>query len=391
MGGANPLRLRTAALEYDLPGDRVATHPVEPRDSARLLVVDRRDPTRRAHRRVRDLPELLEAGDLVVFNSTRVLPARFRGVRVGTSGRIEGLYLHDDPSRGEGLRWVCLIKGRHTRAGAELELHDARGHPGGVRLVVVDRADDEPGAWVVRVEGAPTTAEVLERLGATPLPPYIRKARKELGEDPDAGDELDRRAYQTVYARDASPVGAHGERGSVAAPTAGLHFTRELLDRLAARGVRTAEVTLHVGAGTFKPVETEYLQDHPMHAEWCAMDAGAIDAVRRARAEGRRVVAIGTTSVRTLETYAPRVEGGGGAPGAIETRLLIAPGFAWGWTDALMTNFHLPRSTLLALVAAMLPPADDPERAVAALKEVYTEAIGLGYRFYSFGDAMLVV
>ncbi len=372
--------LRTADLEYELPAERIATHPAHPRDAARLMVADRADPSRISHRLIRDLPDLLRPGDLLVFNRTRVLPARFRGVRIGTSGKMEGLYLHEAPAAAgpdpEGPAWVCLIKGRHTRAGAEFELFDREGHRSGVRLFVRGRPETEPEAWLAELrsaEGQPTR-EVLDRVGLTPLPPYILKARKDAG---DPGDEgADREEYQTVFAREA---------GSVAAPTAGLHFTPELLSRLAAAGVRCAEVVLHVGTGTFRPVETEFVEEHPMHHEWCSMDAGAIAAVLETRAACGRVIPVGTTAARTLEAYAATLEGGGSAPASLETNLLITPGYRFRWVDGLLTNFHLPRSTLMAMVAALLPGDG-----VSALKALYDEALGREYRFYSFGDAMLV-
>jgi S-adenosylmethionine:tRNA ribosyltransferase-isomerase len=380
--------LRTSDLDYDLPPEGIATHPVSPRDSARLMVVDRRDPSRMGHRIVRDLPGLLRAGDLLVFNTTRVLPARFRGVREGTGGKMEGLYLHDAPGGGGGLVWVCLIKGRHTREGAVLELALPDGGRSGVRLRVVGRPAEEPEAWLAAVEGGEgaeglDSAGVLARVGLTPLPPYILKARRDAG---DAGDDAaDRGEYQTVYAREA---------GSVAAPTAGLHFTTELLGALGRAGVRMADVVLHVGTGTFRPVETETVEGHPMHTEWCSMTPAAIEAVRETRAAGGRVIAVGTTAARTLESYAVASgevgdSPGAGAPEAIETSILITPGHAWRWVDGLLTNFHLPRSTLMALVAALFP--GEPAEAVGALKGAYGEAIASGYRFYSFGDAMLVV
>lgn len=403
--------LRTADLDYDLPEHLIATHPVEPRDSARLLVVERRDPARLSHRHVRDLPELLDPGDLIVFNTTRVVPARFHGVRAGTGGKVEGLYLHDagHPASGGGageMIWSCLLRAGHTRPGVEVVLHDWHGNDSGVRLVVLGPAPAEPGAWLVRVDLSADarsqialaggeegdlgqdlgSGDVLEHVGATPLPPYILKARHEAGEADD--DALDRAAYQTVYAQRES----HG--GSVAAPTAGLHFTQDLLDRLAARGVRRADVVLHVGAGTFKPVDTEFVEEHPMHREWCAMTREAGELIRQTRAAGRRVIGVGTTSVRTLESYALAVEPPRRAgvepefPESIETQLLITPGFAYQWIDGIMTNFHLPRTTLLAMVAALLP--GDTDASVGALKRVYAEAIARGYRFYSFGDAMLV-
>jgi S-adenosylmethionine:tRNA ribosyltransferase-isomerase len=370
--------LPTSALDYELPPERIATHPVAPRDSAKLLVIDRADPSRLRDRVVRELPELLRPGDLLVFNTTRVLPARFHGERIGTGGRMEGLFLHEKPKGAGGtLTWVALIRGRHTRPGAVFELFDREGKMSGVRLTVVDRPAEEPGAWTVRVVSRPdrSTVEILENLGWTPLPPYILRARREAAEP--SQEARDREEYQTVFAR---------EPGSVAAPTAGLHFTPELLANLKERGVRRADVVLHVGAGTFRPIETEFVEEHAMHAEWCSMTPGAIEAVRATRGSGARVIPVGTTAARTLESYAAAFESGVAPPESLETRLLITPGYRFKWTDGLLTNFHLPRSTLLALVAAMLPGDG-----IEATKRAYAHAIESGYRFYSFGDACLII
>ncbi len=228
---------------------------------------------------------------------------------------------------------------------------------------------------------------MLESIGLTPLPPYILAARKAAHDEGD--DRVDREQYQTAYA---SPAQA----ASVAAPTAGLHFTPALLAALAARGIDRTDVVLHVGAGTFKPVETDTVEAHPMHAEWCSMSAAAVGEIQRTRAAGARVVAVGTTSVRTIESYAP-LAAAAELPDHLSTRLLVTPGARFAWTDAMMTNFHLPRSTLMALVAARLQEPDEPPLpdgappGVERLKAAYREAIARGYRFYSFGDAMLVL
>lgn len=374
--------LRTSDLDYELPPDRVATEPSRPRDAARLMVVDRGDPSRAADLRVSDLPGVLRPGDLLVFNTTRVLPARLRGVRAGTGGRIDGLYLSDAAGGAAGeRRWNAFLKGRHLRATAVVDVRDREGQSSGIRLVILDRSADEPGAWLVRVEGEEglSSAEVLERVGWTPLPPYILAARKHGGS---GGDErADRQEYQTVYARE-------DQAASVAAPTAGLHFTPELLSRLAAAGIGRADVTLHVGSGTFKPVETDFVEQHPMHAEWCSMSRETVEAIRWTRAAGGRVIPAGTTAARTIESYAAVVERGEEPPPWLQTRLLITPGYRFLWMDGLMTNFHLPRSTLLALVGAVLDVQGD---GLARVKSLYERAVGAGYRFYSFGDAMLVV
>ncbi len=384
--------LRTDALDYELSPELIATHPATPRDAARLLVAGRGGAVV-SHGQVRDLAAFLRAGDVLVLNNTRVLPARFAGSRVDTGGRVTGLYLGPGPEPGT---WRCMLKARRFREGARVELDDREGRPSGEAIELVARHDDPDGGvvWVVRVVSS--GGDVLERVGLTPLPPYILAAR-ERGEGAgraDADDESDRADYQTVFARDP---------GSVAAPTAGLHFTPELLASLDRVGVERVEVTLHVGMGTFKPIESETVEAHPMHAEWCSMDAGAIKRVQRAKAEGRRVIAVGTTSARTLESYAEAIEAGGSVasgasaasfPPALETRLLITPGYRWRWVDGLMTNFHLPRSTLLAMVAALLEAdglAGIQGRGVERLLELYREAIGEQYRFYSFGDAMLLL
>ncbi len=367
-----PIVLRTSDLEYELPQRLIATQPVSPRDSARLMVVPRGNPEAIEHRIVRDLPSLLRAGDCLVFNTTRVLPARFHGRRVGTGGKIEGLFLHALPQAGPGFRWVSLLRGRHLRPGAELELFDHAGSPA-VTITITGRPESEPGAWEVESSEAADTLAVLERIGSTPLPPYIIKARKaaDLTED----DSADRALYQTVYA---------AEPGSVAAPTAGLHFTPELVGTLADMGLCNMAVVLHVGAGTFKPVETEFVEDHPMHSEWCSMSPGAVRMIQDAKQAGRRVIAVGTTAARTLEAYAQALESGGAIPKSLETRILITPGYRFRWVDGLVSNFHLPRSTLMAMVGALLP-------GVESLKKVYANAIAEGYRFYSFGDAMVIL
>ncbi|MCG3122555.1 MAG: S-adenosylmethionine:tRNA ribosyltransferase-isomerase [Phycisphaerales bacterium] len=366
--------LRTADLEYHLPPELIATQAVEPRDAARLMVVSRSG-AETLHRTVRDLPDLLTPGDLLVFNSTRVLPARLHGRRVGTGGRVGGLFL-SEPAAGE---WTCLLKGGHLRPGVEIELLDAAERPA-VTLVLLHRDEDEPGAWRVRVQGDQRScSDLLEQLGQTPLPPYILGARASQGVRVD--DLVDRARYQTVFAHDAAEVPG---QGSVAAPTAGLHFTPELLGALTARGIHRAEVVLHVGTGTFKPVETEYVEQHPMHAEWCSMPAETIAAIRRAANEGRRVIPVGTTSARTIEAHADAIASVSAAP-AIATRLLITPGYQWRCCTGLMTNFHLPRSTLLAMLASMFPEG------IHRAKALYADAIERRYRFYSYGDAMLVL
>ena len=368
--------MRTSELDYELPDELIAIEPVDPRDSARMLVISRSDPTRLEHHRVRDLGSLLSARDLLVFNRSRVVPARFLGVREDTGGKVEGLYLAQGR---EPSTWLCMLKSRRFREGAKIRLFDRAGRESDVRLEMIERTGD--GAWIVDVFAENgSTLEVLDRVGLPPLPPYILAARKRREQLGDPASDLEH--YQTVYAREA---------GSVAAPTAGLHFTPELLADLDNRGIERGELLLHVGMGTFKPVEAERLEDHPMHSEWCSMEQALGEAIRSrvdANRQGR-VIAVGTTSVRTMEAFARRTAEDCAWPEAIETRLMLAPGDQLRWTQGLLTNFHLPRSTLLALVAAML---ETPERSgIDRLLEVYREAVSERYRFYSFGDAMLVL
>lgn len=376
--------LRTDELDYDLPQTHVATEPVTPRDGARLMVLRRSAPGEVEHRIVRDLPGLLEPTDALVLNRTRVVPARLLGVREETGGRVEALYLgqHEEgpqEDRQAGGAWRMLVKARRFRESSAVRVLDREGRASGLRLTLIHRDGIDGSVWIVKPEWegrgiAPSDSlDILSRVGMPPLPPYIRAARKHANAPIEARE--DAAWYQTTYA---------AEPGSVAAPTAGLHFTPALLESIRSRGVEIVEVLLHVGAGTFKPVETEFVEEHPMHAEWCSMSAQAVEAVRSARESGRRVIAVGTTSVRVLETYAMTLAEGR-VPESIQTRLLITPGHRWRWVDGLLTNFHLPRSTLMALVAAMLPGG------VAALKAAYSEAIRADYRFFSYGDAMLIL
>lgn len=402
--------LRTDDLDYDLPEGCIATMPAEPRDSARLLVVSRSDASLVHHAFVRDLPSFLAPRDLLVVNSTKVLPAMLTGWRVDTMGEVEGLYLRPGP--GPQRQWALMLQGRRMKEGVVVGLRDAHGDDSGLRLTLQERVADEPGAWVAHLGAASSaSAPLLEQsdeailhiLGKTPLPPYIRKARERAGNAVD--DAYDRARYQTVYAhaRENQASGGASEQvlGSVAAPTAGLHLTPNLLAMLTRMGVRREEVVLHVGTGTFKSVETAFVELHAMHSERCWLSPGVREAILATRgstshvgdgggARGR-VVCVGTTAARTVESFAAlaseqdfeRVQTTG-----LDTRLLITPGYAWRWTDALLTNFHLPRSTLLAMVSSLLAP---DASGVARLKELYRLAIARGYRFYSYGDAMLVL
>lgn len=351
-------RLRTDELDYPLDPACVATVPAEPRDSARMLII-RRSGTELVHARVSDLPEWLAAGDLLVANHTKVAPVRFEGVRLGDERAVEGLFVAPVAD----LAWTALIKGaKRLRPGDRIELVGATGD----RAVVTARERRDE-SWVIDFPDAPTP--ILERVGRAPLPPYILGARRERHESID--EAIDRDRYQTVYAQALS-------RPSVAAPTAGLHLTPGILQRLRQQGVAWSSVELQVGLGTFKPVEAEWLDEHPMHAEWCRIDQGSLDAVCATRAAGGRVIAVGTTSVRVLESLSSPPHAG-----EFETRLMIAPGHAFRLVDGLLTNFHLPRSTLLALVGAMV--------GLDRLKSIYAAAQREGYRFYSYGDCMLIL
>ncbi len=340
--------MRLSDFDYELPPDRIAQQPAQPRDAARLLVLDRRTGGVQ-HRIFRDLPELLAPTDLLVLNDTRVIPARLWGQKEGSGGRAEVLLVWREA---EGT-WRALVRARRVRVGTRVVL--AEGH---LRAELLERHED--GTWRVALEGDVSPEEAIQRWGEIPLPPYIR----ERPQDPEA--------YQTVYAR--SP-------GAVAAPTAGLHFTPELLERLAARGIPHVFITLHVGPGTFRLITAQDPTQHRMDAEPYEVPPKTAEAIREVRVRGGRVVAVGTTVVRTLETAAQ--PDGTVRAGAGWTDLYIYPGYRFQAVDALITNFHLPRSTPLVLVSAFA----GRERILAA----YQEALRVGYRFGSFGDAMLIL
>jgi S-adenosylmethionine:tRNA ribosyltransferase-isomerase len=370
--------MKTSELDYDFDPSLVATAPASPRDSARLMLVDRAQGAI-THHAVRDLPQLLRAGDQLFVNETSVLRARL-SLHDDARGRAtEGLLL--EPSADPGVWRILVRQARRFDAGDRLALRDAHGRDHGDSIELI-RRDAE--AWLARFHAGSSAsgdvATILERSGLTPLPPYILKARRDRHEAID--DDDDRTEYETVYAQASA-------RGSVAAPTAGLHFTDGLLASLAARGVGRSALTLHVGAGTFKPVEVDDLADHPMHRESFSIAAPALDTLRSiaaARASGAaRVVAIGTTTVRALESLPADALSSAVHGNAISatTSILISPGFRFRFTDALLTNFHLPRSTLLALVGAFA--------GMDLMREAYATAVRERYRFYSYGDAMLIV
>jgi len=376
--------MRLDDFDYDLPADRIAQEPAERREAARLLVPDPAGGPS-LHRTVADLPELLCDGDLLVLNDTRVRRARLFGRRP-SGGRVELFFLGPEPGRPEV--WRALVNpARKLRVGQALTVEG----PGGadaeplagwslepLERLPHDAEPDKPGpTWILafrRDDGAEVEPAALEALfeeaGHVPLPPYITRHQGR-DEAERRHEEADVERYQTVFAR---------SLGAVAAPTAGLHLTDELLARLEAKGVERATVTLHVGLGTFAPVEVDEVEDHPMHTEELVLPEATVEAIERTRARGGRVVCVGTTSLRVLEARAD--QDGRLSPGTGSTDLFLRPGSPFQVVDVLLTNFHLPRSTLLMLVSAFV----GRER----ILELYAEAIERGYRFFSYGDAMLL-
>jgi len=388
----------TQDLHFDLPHKLIATTASQPRDRSRLMICHRKT-NQLEHLHVSDLAtrtDLLIQGDLLVFNQTRVLPALLTGKRQATGGKVSGLYL----SATDDTHWQVMLESKGKLQPNEIiELTPAPGSPentsetsseisggsGGSTLKLIERI--EAGQWLVEVQSSLTTLDLLQKVGQTPLPPYIRKARKQLGK-PEITDQ-DQTRYNTVYASASEGGGSLGNpnAGSVAAPTAGLHFTQQLLDTLTARGIEIAFVTLHVGMGTFMPVRTEHVEDHPIHAEPITVTQKTLRQLSQARKQGRRIVPVGTTTVRTLESLPTDWQSIDGDYKA-NTSLYIYPSrtdFSYRFTDALMTNFHLPESTLLAMVATL------PKVGLPNLMDWYTQAIAQEYRFYSYGDAMLIL
>ena len=339
--------LKKSDYDYELPEELIAQTPAEPRDSSRLLVYDRAT-GKREHRIFRDIKEYLRPGDVLVVNNTKVLPARLYAY-TKNGGKVEVLLL----KRRDLNEWEVLVRpGKKAKVGAELIVSEE------LSLTVVDRTDT--GERIVRFHFDGVFEDILSRLGSMPLPPYIHEKLK------------DKDRYQTVYCK---------TDGSAAAPTAGLHFTQELLAEIRAMGVEIAEVLLHVGLGTFRPVKEEDLTHHVMHSEFYKVDERAAEIVNAAKREGRRVIAVGTTSVRTLETVAD--EQGMLRPCSGDTSIFIYPPYRFKCVDALITNFHLPESTLIMLVSAFM----GREQCLS----VYREAVEERYRFFSFGDAMMIV
>jgi len=379
------MSLQTDDFDYDLPPERIAQQPLAQRDQSRLMVLHRAT-GRCEHRVFSEVPELLRDGDVLALNDTRVIPARFF-CRRGTGGRVEGLFIRE---AADG-RWHVMLKNAgRCRPGERLIAGD------GVELELA--ADEGAGHWMLKAPLGASAMAILDRIGQTPLPPYIRRPD-------DSHEAADRPRYQTVYA---------DRPGAVAAPTAGLHFTPAVFEALDARGIERVTLTLHVGLGTFLPVKTARPAEHTMHAEWYDLSDEAADKLSAARQDGRRIVAVGTTSVRVLETVAREKRGQatfspsppcgssghGGRPSPEKvacplffpasdwTDIFIYPPADFRATDALITNFHLPKSTLLMLVAAFCSPGTTD--GVKMILDAYAEAVQREYRFYSYGDAMLI-
>lgn len=347
--------MRVDLFDFELPQENIALRPARPRDSARLLGVGPEGPFRDL--RVLDLPSLLNPGDVLVFNDTRVIPAQLEGERPGANGgegaRI-GATLH---KRIDLRRWQAFVRNaKRLREGDEIRFG------AGVNAFAESRLGD--GSWTLFFPGEEPVEVLLERAGQMPLPPYIAGKRPT--------DAQDREDYQTMFA---------AKDGAVAAPTAALHFTPRLMEAIAARGICTETLTLHVGAGTFLPVKADDTQDHQMHAEWGTLDAATADRLNAARAAGHRVIAVGTTSLRLLESAAgeDRVI----RPFEGDTSIFITPGYSFRAIDGLMTNFHLPKSTLFMLVSALM--------GLDRMQAAYAHAIAQGYRFYSYGDSSLLL
>lgn len=340
--------MRTADFDYHLPPEMIAQRPADPRDSSRLLLLDRNQETL-SHHTFRDLPDFLDPGDALVLNETRVLPARLRGHKIPTGGHVELLLLNRRSSR----IWEALVGGKGLAVGREISI---------TKDIEAEILEDLGGGQRI-VRFNQSISPELNEIGAMPLPPYITTPLKDTNE------------YQTIFAR---------QPGSAAAPTAGLHFTPEVLRTIEAKGVTIVKITLHVGLDTFLPVHEEDPGEHPIHSEWCQITPEAVEVINNAHANGARVIAVGTTTVRTLETAARLMKPDHEvAPFEGATDLYILPGFKFHVVNAMITNFHLPRSTLLMMVSAFT----GRERILNA----YDIAMKEGYRFYSFGDAMLIL
>ncbi|OHB53491.1 MAG: tRNA preQ1(34) S-adenosylmethionine ribosyltransferase-isomerase QueA [Planctomycetes bacterium GWF2_50_10] len=360
--------MKTSDLDYQLPPELIAQSPAPERSASRLLVMDRKTGTLE-DKIFSDLPQYLRPGDCLVLNDTKVIPARFFARRP-TGGRIEALYIETEP---DGSWHVMLKNARTLKPGDKISIAAAENQKPVSAKIVSNNGD---GHWTIRVDSDLSAHDLLDQVGIMPLPPYIKRTAPELESNlpPEAASGaagIDVKRYQTVYA---------ANKGAIAAPTAGLHFTPELIQKLKKQGVTFATCTLHVGIGTFKPVAVDDLADHPMHYESYCLDSENAEIINHSKSKGCRIIPVGTTSVRTLETISAKHGQIVAASGV--TNLFITPGFNFRSTDALITNFHLPKSTLLALVAALA--------SLDFTKKAYSHAIRERYRFFSYGDAMLI-
>lgn len=357
--------MRTADFHFHLPPELIAQQPAPRRDQSRLLVLHRTE-HRIEHRQFQDFPELLRAGDVLVLNNSRVIPARLHGKNAKTGGTFEILLLEENAMNDW---WTMMRPGKRAKIGTKIQLLDKSGAAANYNAEVAELNAD--GHRRLKFFGAQNIFDGLDALGEMPLPPYIERHGEQA---------LDKERYQTVYARPA---------GSVAAPTAGLHFTPEILEAIRARGVEICFVTLHVGAGTFLPVKTKNVADHKMHAERFEVGEATVSAVNAAKKNGRRVIAVGTTATRALETVA-RLNAGKLNVYAGKTDIFLFPPAHFQIVDALLTNFHLPESTLLMLVSAFAAPGET-NRGRELILSAYAEAVRERYRFFSYGDAMLIL
>ena len=358
--------MRTADFNFELPPELIAQTPAARRDESRLLMLNRAS-GKIAHKKFRDVLDFFRAGDVLVLNNSRVIPARLRGHNAQSGGKFELLLLEENSTNDW---WALMRPGKRARVGTQIFLRDPHGQPTQIQATVLDTNDE--GHRRLQFSGVENISQQLDSLGEIPLPPYITRENS-------SHEKEDRERYQTVFSQ---------PPGSVAAPTAGLHFTEPLLDELRSHGVQICFVTLHVGLGTFAPVKAGTLAAHKMHEERFELNAGTAELVNAAKREKRRVIAVGTTSVRVLESAAAQGEGDL-KPGTGRTRIFIFPPHNFKIVDALLTNFHLPCSTLLMLVSAFAAPKETRGREM--ILAAYVEAIRERYRFFSYGDAMLIL
>lgn len=350
--------MKLSDFDYELPSELIASSPEQQRDHSRLLHIDKKQCSF-SDKHFFDITSLLQKGDVIVFNNSKVFPARLFGSKTATGGKIELLLLsiHD----AEENIWVGMVKTKNAQPNLQCTVHDANGIETNTTATLIEKNKN---TWLIQFGcDYDDMSALLQEYGHTPLPPYIKEN--------DMNEETLRDVYQTVYAK---------EEGSAAAPTAGLHFTEDLIDQLIEKGIQIEEVTLHVGLGTFAPVQVDDISDHHMHSELASITKDTADRINAAKQEGRRIIAVGTTSTRTLETF---MKDGELQHGSEWTDIFITPGYDYQCIDGLITNFHLPKSTLLMLVSALMGQE--------CMKKAYAHAIEEQYRFYSFGDAMIIL